>query len=235
MAVQMATFLSGKIGNVVFIKRNGKYYARSRRTRIRQTAPTKRCSGNFGRASSMGSTLRRLLEPVLPFPKSTVMQRGFSGSINRWFKYGDTGSLVPQTRLPAIQDFSFNEATGIAERWKLPLTVTRPNDELLELQVPAFIPHAVIHAPASTHSIECVVMAASTRLGKFPGSSTVPFHFNIPYTNELVPAQTISLPLTAASGWMVVTVVSFTYLDAAGNPDKRPEFMPSSVIDARYC
>lgn len=74
MALQSATFLSGKIDKVVFYKRSGTYIARAIAAEVKQSAATKQRSKNFGIAASAGKTLRSLLLPVLPFPKDKRMQ-----------------------------------------------------------------------------------------------------------------------------------------------------------------
>jgi hypothetical protein len=235
MAKNIALFFSGTIGPVVICKRNGKYYAREKRNRIAQTPATKRCGGNFGKASGMGKILRPLLEPVLPFPKDQVMQRSFSGAINSWFSSNDIGSLSPQTSLPFLNAFSFNTATSIQERWKLPMEVTQPSGDLLQLLIPSFVPIQTITAPAGTARILCTVITASCGLNTVSGDACRPVNFTIPYTNDIVPEQIIPLPVYAGNGCLVLTVMRLNFQYADGRLESRPAFMPSSVIDARFC
>ncbi|MEO7490158.1 MAG: hypothetical protein ABIU77_23780, partial [Ferruginibacter sp.] len=164
MAIQSATYLTGKINNIVFYQRLGTYIARTVPATVKQSAATRVRSKNFGIAAAAGSSLRCSLQQALPFPKNKIMQSRFSGAIALWLGRNDTGSLPPQTSLPFISEFSFNEATGIKERWKLPLTVTKVDEQLLQLQIPAFTLTQVIAAPAHTDMIACRIIAASCNL-----------------------------------------------------------------------
>ena len=163
------------------------------------------------------------------------MQIRFSGAIARWLALNDTGSLPPQTGLSFINGFSFNEATGITERWKLPLTVTKMDDQLLQLYIPSFIPTQAITAPAHTAMIECRIIAASCNLQSPSAQGSFSTILSIPYTGVPIPGLLLPMALPAAAGYLVVTVVSFTYQLQNGKKEHRPAFMPSGVIDARYC
>lgn len=235
MAIQSASYLTGKINNIVFYQRSGTYIARSTPVIVKQSAATKVRSKNFGIVAVSGRVLRSSLQPALPFPKNKTMQSRFSGAIARWLALKDAGSLLPQTALPFINGFSFNEATGIAERWKLPLTVTKVDDQLLQLQIPAFTPAQVITAPAHTKAIECRIIAASCNLQSPTAQGSFSTILSIPYTGVPIPALLLPMALPVAAGYLVVTVVSFTYQLQNGKKEHRPAFMPSGVIDARYC
>ena len=52
MALQLKTFVSGRINNVVFYERGGTYIARSQADEVKLSAATKVCNGNFGMASA---------------------------------------------------------------------------------------------------------------------------------------------------------------------------------------
>lgn len=126
MAKQLATFISGKIGNVVFYKRGDLYFARSVPGKVKQTDNTKKRSTNFGVASRAGKALRSLLLPVLPFPKDKIMQGRFSGAISKWLQTNNAAAVQPVDDVPFLQNFNFNEATSFGERCRVPLVVAHP-------------------------------------------------------------------------------------------------------------
>jgi hypothetical protein len=235
MAIQSATYLTGKINNIVFYQRSGTYIARTVPATVKQSAATRVRSKNFGIAAAAGRSLRCSLQQALPFPKNKIMQSRFSGAITHWLGITDPGGLPPQTGLPFISEFSFNEATGIKERWKLPLTVTKVDEQLLQLQIPAFTPTQVIAAPAHTAMIACRIIAASCNLQSPTAQGSFSTMLSIPYTDISIPALLLPMALPVASGYLVVTVVSFTYLFQNGEKEQRAAFMPSGIIDARYC
>ncbi len=195
MARQKSTFISGKMGNIIFYKRNGNYFARMAPDKVKQTAPTKKRSSNFGIASSAGKTLRKLLLPSLHFPKDKKMQNDFMGAIAKWLRLNNMKDLKAATRLPFLTNFNFNEKTGIAERWRVAIAVTQSAANQIEVSVPAYSPAKKIDAPAYTTAVICTFSAASCRLkdGFALGSFTETI--NIPYKNDTVSASTLSMPV----------------------------------------
>jgi hypothetical protein len=106
---------------------------------------------------------------------------------------------------------------------------------LLQLQIPAFTPTQVVAAPAHTTMIACRIIAASCNLQSPTAEGSFSTTLSIPYTDIPIPALLLPMALPVAAGYLVVTVVSFTYLLKNGAQEQRAAFMPSGVIDARYC
>lgn len=235
MALQSAAFLSGKIDNVVFYKRSGTYIARAVPAEVKQSAATKLRSKNFGVAATAGRIMRQLLLPVLPFPKDKQMQSKFSGAIAQWLKQSDAATMPPSNAIPFVNDFSFNEATSVAERWKLPFTFTQPAASLVQVHIPAFVPTAVISAPAHTTMIQLSITAASCSLVNAIATGSFTVTISLPYIDTMIDAQVLSFPVSTAAGSLIVTAASLSYELTNQQKDNRPAFMPSSVIDARYC
>jgi len=235
MALQSAAFLSGKIDNVVFYKRSGTYIARAVAAEVKQSAATKQRSKNFGVAASAGKTLRQLLLPVLPYPKDKRMQSKFSGVISQWLKLSNLSAIPPINTIPFVNGFSFNENTAVAERWRLPFTVTQPAANLLQVHIPAFVPTTAISAPAYTATVELSITAASCRLTDASAIGSFTVTVSIPFDDTMVDARVLSFPVSTEQGALIVTAASLNYELTNGQKDIRPAFMPSSVIDARYC
>jgi hypothetical protein len=235
MALQMTTYVAGRMDNVVFYKRGGTYIARSVPNQVHQSPATKQRSKNFGIAASAGRMLRQSLTPSLPFPKDKNMQSRFSGAIARWLQQQNVDALLPANDLPYINGFDFNEATSISERWKTNIIVLRPSDALMTIQMPAFIPTVAIAAPAYTESVTCCFSVAACQLANAALPSGYSVSINVPYNDELRDAQVLPMPVATGAGVLVVVAASMKYHLASGQTDQRNEFMPSSVIDARYC
>jgi len=235
MALQMATYLSGKVENIVFYKRSGTYIARAIPDSVKQSDATKIRSRNFGIASSAGSALRSLLLPVLPFPKDRKMQNKFAGAIARWLGLNNASDLLPTDNIPYVNHFDFNESTSIQERFKIPIDVTQPSANLIEVNIAAFIPTSCIAAPAHTEFLELTITAASCELEDGIALGSFTSKINIPYNDTLINAQVISLPVSTGAGSLVITTASLVYLLAGEKRNTNPAFMPASVVDARYC
>ncbi|CAN5326711.1 hypothetical protein BH11BAC5_BH11BAC5_12510 [soil metagenome] len=235
MAVQLATFLSGKMGPVVFYKRGGTYIARSVPDKVNQSVATKKWSRNFGIAAVAGKILRQQLGTGIPYPKDKRMQSRFAGAISKWLGTGEVAGLAPQTGLPYISGFSFNDATSIATAWKEAITVTKENEGLVQLHIPSFLPTAAIVAPANTTDVELSIVAASCDLlhSNIQGSSHKTIQ--VPYVNNPVAAQIIPMALPATNGCLLVLVAAINFIAANGEKNTRVDYIPCNVIDARYC
>ena len=235
MAIQAAAYLKGKIDNIVFYQRSGIYIARSIPDKVKQSAATKQRSINFGIASSAGKTLRQLLSGSIAYPKDKRMQSRLSGAIAQWLGVNNISEVLPVINIPFTKSFSFNEISTIVERFKVPVTFSQPADNMLQVFIPSFVPVVSIAAPVNTVEIEFTITAAVCRLKDATSMGNCSATLTIPYTNETINEQTISFPLKTDSGNIVITAGLMNFKLSNGQTDKRPSFMPSSVIDARYC
>ena len=227
----------GRDGNVIYYELNGGYYTRIAPGRIKQTAATKIRSSNFAVAAGANSVLRTLLQPAIPFPKDKKMQNRFGGAIMKWLQLQTPEQLEPAANLPYLQDFQFNEATSIRERWKVPVTVNKQTGDVLQLHIPAFIPKEKIAAPAWTNRVECTIAAASCTLKNSLTNGNSVHAFSIPYNDLEIPAQNIQLPVPMPAGSLVVVAVSLTYIVSKKRklvPTDNIAFMPSGIVAAMY-
>jgi hypothetical protein len=134
-----------------------------------------------------------------------------------------------------VQHFDFNEITGMAERFKIPITFTQSSANLIKVYFPAFIPTVSIAAPAHTDSIDLTVTSASYNLPDGIALGSFTSKINIRYSDALTNSQVISLPVPTDAGSLVITAASLSYLLAGGKQNSNRAFMPASVVDARYC
>lgn len=238
MAAQNNVQFTGKVGNLIFYKRYGKYYIRMAPDRVRQSKATKKRSTNFGIAARAAAGLRSRLLPVIPFPADRQMQITFVGALAKWLKQSSVQNLQPDDILPHIHHFQFNDKTSIDERFRIPLVVAKTADNLFTLSLPAFVPAIYIFAPAHTVSVNCKITIAGCILksGTPTGSHSVTLNF--PYDHDEIPAQIISLPFQAAEeGNLVVTGMALEYnILKNGRIQKcsNSVFMPSGIIMAAY-
>ena len=237
MAKQKNQYFVGRIGHVIYYELNGQYYMRSVPEKVNQQPASKVTSKHFAIASTAGGVLRRHLLPVLPFSRSKPMQNGFASAIARWLNATTTVPGQATTGVPDLQNFSFNAATSVSERWKIDMRITHDGSSLLQLHLPAFVPKDCITAPAKTRQLVCTITAATCGLqgDKAGDGFTVPLSF--PYNREMIPAQTIPLPLNVSAGSLVTVAVALRYIVMLNNaltPYDRPEFMPAEVVAAMY-
>ncbi|MFT3844538.1 MAG: hypothetical protein QM725_05765 [Lacibacter sp.] len=234
MATYQGPGFNGKIDNLVFFTRNGKQVVRTMPGKVRQTAATKIRSRNFGIASSSCKTLRWLLQPVLFNPTDRNMQLRFSGAVARWLAQSNAETLAPQQQIPFVTGFSFSKQTSVAERCRLPFTVSNPVAGQTLVQLPAFIPTATIAAPAHTNMVQLTITVAACHLLNARAAGSETKQLLLPYNNTPVAAQDIEFNVAAETGVLLITAVQILYRLQNGNTDMRDEFMPASVVDGRY-
>ena len=204
--------------------------------KVRQTKATKIRSSNFSIAVGAGKALRNLLAPAIPFPRNKKMQNLFGGAIMKWLQLQTPEQLAPATSLPYLNNFQFNDATSLPERWKVALTVTKEAG-ILQLHIPAFIPTEKMAAPAWTKHVECTVAAASCNLKDSTGNGNSVHGFTIPYNDTEHPAQTLQLPVAMPPGSLVVVAVSLTYYITKKGKQMATDnvaFMPAGIVEAMY-
>jgi hypothetical protein len=233
VAKQLASFLKGRINNVVFYQLGNSYVARSLPAQMPQTEATKARSRNFGVAAAAGRILRSYWQELLPNPKDKNMQSRFSGAIAKWLGQTNVQELPPQENLPFINGFSFTTETTMAERLRIPLAVTA-NANGLVLDLPAFVPTQSITAPAGTVTAELVFAVAACGLAQQEYRGGVLANMQLAYTNVLQPAQQILLELPLTAGSLVVTAAAMRYTLASGVVENRAAFLPAGVVDARW-
>jgi hypothetical protein len=235
MAKQEAVFISGKINNLVFYRRSSPYIVRSLPDSVNQSAATKRRSINFGIAARAAKILRQLLAGQLPFPANKSMKSRFGGAISKWLAANDAATLPPQHALPYISGFAFNESASISEVWKLTLTVTRINENLMAVDIPAFIPAAAIKAPPGSATVHITLAAASCSWlhPAVQGSSSKTISFA--YNNTTVAAQSVLLAVPAGAGSLVLSIASIQFTGDNSLLFTAERYRPCNVIDARYC
>jgi hypothetical protein len=237
MARVTDVFLNGSVGNIIFYRRMDKNCARIKRTSIQQTDATKIRGINFGIASRACKALRSGLTAAIPFPKDRSMQTRFCGVIAKWLGQSNADTLLPDDALPYIRTFSFTTGYSFSERFKVPVTISQPQDQLIIVNIAAFIPAMQISAPAGTGSVTLVLSVAGCLLknGEATGSET--HTMLIPYNDITIPAQSFEFHVPMPAGSLTVTAGRLIY-NVVGNNGlsctKNPAFVPAGVIDARY-
>lgn len=228
--------LTGRIGRIILSQRGDTIYARAAPEKVRQTVNSTARSNNLAIAANAGKLLRRQLANSLPYPKSKTMQNNFGGTMMKWLARDNVAALLPQTNLPFISGFSFNDASCMSALCKLVFTVSKPNVNELVIGVPAFVPTQAFRAPAGTAGIVCTLQTAwCNLLNPVAATSEALYRLDLPYTDTPIADQHISLQLPATAGCLLVTALCIRFVDGSGLVINNPEYLPAQVLDARYC
>jgi len=125
MAKQMSIIpFTGKLGNLIGYKRNGKYFLRSMPECVQQTAATRRASRRFGAASRKGAFIRNAVYPHLDIHCD-------GGHINRLNKV----LIAAGNQHAAITGFRFNQHSGVDRFFPV---------------APRLFPDGILNIPAQT-------------------------------------------------------------------------------------
>lgn len=237
MAKIKDVFVSGTLEHLVFYRRMGTNCARMKRFNIRQTEATKARSFNFGIASRVGKGLRVGLSDVIPFPKDRSMQSRFSGAIAKWLGLSKVNELPSCDAAVYISDFAFTKGTTFRERFKAPIIISQPADNLVTVTIGAFVPGASIIAPAGTVSVNCTISVAGCMLKSGTPMGRETHRFEIPFNNIEIPAQTFDFHITIPSGSLIITAACLTYNILKNNRLTKTGkfgFVPAGILNARY-
>lgn len=236
MPSQINVQITGRIENVVFYKRGDKYYARSVSGKIKQTKGTKKRATEFGKASRMGASLRKQLLTVIFFPSDNKMQTKLVSALFQWLRTG-YDHLEPCDEVPFVNNFQFTEGHTIKERWKIPLQITNPEQGMLELKIPAFVPLKAISAPAGTVSVKCNIAIAECNVKSGIATGSISTSILYDYNKAEVPEQIVALPVATPAGSLIVTAISLEYNSLKNGhleKTKNKAFMPAGIVSAMY-
>ena len=138
--ISIITF-TGKLGNLIGYRRNGKHFVRSMPTIVKQTVATRHAAQRFGMASKKAALIRHAFCSKLNVCCDT-------GHVNRL-----TSALIPSAGkdIKSITGFRFNGHTGTDRFLTLPPVLSR--DGTLR------IPPQVLAAHKGSHTLEIKVTA----------------------------------------------------------------------------
>jgi hypothetical protein len=237
MAKVADVFLNGSMGNVVFYRRMGTNCARSRALHVKQSAATKIRSANFGIAARAGKTLRSGLTPSMPNATDRSMQSRFSGAVAKWLGTSGIDELPSTDAVPYISALEFTKEQPVRERFKVPLTISMPQANMVTVSIDTFIPAKQIAAPAGTGLVTLVISVAACLLktGEPTGSET--HTIDIPYNDSTVAAQVMEFRVNTPSQSLVVTAAQLIYKRFEYNSwvnMNKEAFVPAGMMNARY-
>jgi hypothetical protein len=237
MAKVTDVFVSGSIGNITFYRRMGTQCARVKRTQIAQSPAMKIRSANFGIAARAGKTLRTGLTASMPNATDRSMQSRFSGAISKWLGTSGIDELPSTNAIPFLSALEFTKEQPVRQRFRVPLTISLPQANVVTVSIDPFVPSKQIVAPAGTKLVTLVISVSGCLLktGKPTGSET--HTIDIPYTDTTVAAQELEFQVKTPSQSLVVSAAQLIYKRFEYNTwvnINKEAFVPAGVIDARY-
>lgn len=215
----------------------GKTHHRLKKVDDNNSSPAQRRGLNFGIAAKSGRGIRRGLKEILPNPADRNMQGRLQGAIANWLGVCDVSEITACDETPFVNDFQFIKGQDFVEKFKIPVTITHPQQNLIVVSLDAFIPRAAIISPPGTVSVELVLTVAGCMLqgGTPTGNKTI--NIIIPYNKLTQPAQVIKFPIHMPAGSLTVTAARLMYRGKEDGLLKKidhPTFAAAGVLNARY-
>ncbi len=206
--------------------------------KVKQSKATKARSGEFGRASSIGASIRRGLSQVISDTKDQKMQTRLVSVVYQWINRLEKVKSVSGSQPLDLANFSFMEkGSSLRSRWKVNLQINHPSAGLLQVKIPGFTTNKAFEAPVNSVSVICkVAMAAiDVKSGTLLGKSYNEIHFDL--DSKPVAAQTLAANLPTPKGSLIVTGMKLDYIKSINDhqqPNTNKAFMPSEIVDAIY-
>jgi len=237
MAKLTDVFVNGALGNIVFYRRGGTNCVRSKPLNVRQSSATKIRSGNFGIAARAGKALRSGLTRSMPNATDRDLQCRFCGAISKWLGTSGIEELPAADAVPFISTLDFTKEQPVSQRFKVPLTISQPQENVIAVSISAFVPANEISVPAGTGLVTLVISVAGCLLktGEPCGNET--HAIDILYNDTLIPEQVLEFHVGTPSKSLLVTAARLIYKKFEYNTwveIKKEAFIPAGVIDARY-
>ena len=214
-----------------------KSFQRLKKIEENKSTPAQRRGLNLGIAARSGRSIRVGLKEVLPNPADRNMQGRFQGAIASWLGASVVSELAHFEQAPFINKFQFIKDQDFKERFKVPITVTQYQENLITVSIDAFIPRSSIISPAGTISVELVLAVAGCMLqgGTPTGNKTI--NIVIPYNKLTQRAQVIKFPIHTPAGSLTVTAARLIYHGKKNSLSTKindAAFIAAGVLNARY-
>jgi hypothetical protein len=205
MAGKDITAYTGRLRNLVFYRWKNKNCIRTTPSKIRQTEPTKRLAGIFGKAVRISKFIRAALADILPDHKESKMKLRFNNALYQWLRFY-------QHREPCmshfIKGFSFTQKTlpnylvkKIAVKWfENKVRITLP-----ELAVPADLP-----VPKGTESVELKFVLAGCNIESLKPVSPKFDQIEFNCASSL-PSKVIEFDILATTETLLMVIISVRY------------------------
>ncbi len=226
----------GRVGDLIHYRVGKNYFVRAAPRKFKQTKATKARASEFGRASTISSTIRKQLRSVIPNVSERKMRGRLLGLVFQWLS-SKWGPKSDKPRIGKLIGFSFSETkNSIRERWKSNFQVNFIAG-LVELRIPEFIPEATVQAPKGTGLVVCKIAVGVCNIsnGAALGNFSTELSFN--YNNKTVAAQIISMKLPMPKGSLIVVGMNLEYMiseSGDATPITNIAYMPAEIVDAKF-
>jgi hypothetical protein len=227
-------FYSGRIGTAIHYRMGNKYYIRAMPEKFKQTRATKERAAEFGLSSKIGTSIRKILSPIVPYAPDAKTRGRLVGVVAEWLRKHKRKPGVPFD-IVNLSRFQFDvKQSSVINRWKVNIEIINPSPGLMKIKIPAFVPTQLIQTPAHTTNVVCQIGIGSVSLkdGHLQKKSKIILNFD--YNDILVEEQIIVVDLPTPQESMIVTGASLNYgklIDEELQNNTKKAFMPAGIIN----
>ena len=231
--------LSGSLGALVFYKNQyGTPCSRTRPARVKLSKASRETARLFGIASSMSAVIRRDLISLLPPEKDLKIMYRLNTVLLEWLKAGRPQDSGLVTRLQYIGCYPFISGISVWSNMRGLPVINWENPGRVVVGLPRLTPAIQMSAPPLTESIRVHIRALSC-LASNPAviSSSRETFIDIAYTDAVVEARDIMLPLTIKPGELALVVFGLKYTAVnEGNRELviKKDWQPLDIMGAAY-
>jgi hypothetical protein len=228
----------GRIGNVIHYQMNGKFYTRSAPVKYTQTDATKAKAKEFGKASTIGSIIRKEMGSIIFDPANRKMQTKLVKEVFSWLQLSGDQKPSEEFQPISLLGFKFSlESPSLTSKWKIGSPTIHFLPGILQIDIPTLTPKRSFQAPTNTEDvvgkIATVVIDVENKTMVYSFTKEIIFPFN----NTEVAGQTIMQQLPPPNKFLLLTGMAIEYLvvnydKKNGTTDKN--FTPSAIVHAMY-
>ncbi len=227
-------FYSGRIGTVIHYRVGNKYFTRAMPQKFKQTKATKARAAEFGLASKIGSSIRKILFPIVPEAPDAKTRGRLVGVVSEWLRKHKCKPGDPFNTYNLIRYRYDLRQSSVRDRWEISLEIKNPSPGLMQIKIPAFVPSQSIKAPVRITEVVCQIAIGSIKLKDGDLLKKSKIKLNFAYNDIPVEEQIISVDLPTPKESMVVTGASLSYRklkDGKLQDNSNKAFLPAGIID----
>ena len=211
MARQKRIILSGRIANLIFYEYKGIPCARTVPEKVRQTKATKASALQFGLITRISKDLRASLYGFVPNSKDLAFMHKVNSQVRDWLNNRKGKKARKNAGLPLVNWIEYNEDSLLENRCPLKLEMDWSVEGKVRITIPAVNPRQQLSAPQGTHTIHYRFALGGCEVAKEKPVKQKMVQVELPYRNEIIPAQTVTLPANFNSDTLAILAMDINY------------------------
>ncbi len=245
MARQKTIILSGRVANLVFYEYKGIPCARTVPEKVRQTKATKASAREFGLITRISKDLRASLHGFVPNSKNLAFMHKVNSEVRDWLKNRKGKKVQKNAGLPLINWIEYSEDALLENRCNLKLELDWSMEGKVRITIPEVNPRKQLSAPSNTQTIHYRFALGGCEVDKERPVKQKMVQVEIPYRNEVIPAQTITIPANFNKDTLAILAMDINYEKAQKGKSNNfivsqrrtiadKKWTPSGVIGSYY-